>query len=171
MWPVFVFGTGRCGSTHLQRLISLSTCCWVWGEHDGFLGPLLESVDRCGTSLGLERNVFRTGLRSDDQLASDMYLGSERLSWLNRFDSEEFEGEVTSLFDRLFGSRLPNGWTEWGFKEILYGIDNNAPAILLKLFPSATTVFTFRDPKSTMRKHDQNVVTRAIRRVRVVSGT
>jgi hypothetical protein len=150
MWPIFVFGTGRCGSTHIQRLITLSTCCWIWGEHEGFLAPLLESVRRYETSQGLDRNVFRGGPRSDDQLISDMSLGSERLSWLNRLDKGGFQPAVAALVDRMFRSRVPAGWTEWGFKEILYGLDNSAPETLLRLFPTATAVFTFRDPKSTI---------------------
>jgi Sulfotransferase family len=151
MWPVFVFGTGRCGSTHIQRLITLSTCCWIWGEHDGFLAPLLESVSRYEASQVLEQTVFHANPRSDDQLIADVALGSERLSWLNRLDRIEFRTEVASLVDRIFRSRLPQGWAQWGFKEILYGLDNDAPAALLRLFPTATAVFTFRDPKSTIK--------------------
>jgi hypothetical protein len=150
MWPVFVFGTGRCGSTHIQRLITLSTCCWIWGEHDGFLEPLLRSVRQYETSKVLERAVFHESPRSDDHLISDMALGSERLSWLNRLDKAEFRTRVASLVDRMFGSPVPDGWTQWGFKEILYGLDNDAPATLLNLFPNATAVFTFRDPKNTI---------------------
>jgi len=150
MWPVFIFGTGRCGSTHIQRLITLSTSCWVWGEHEGFLAPLLESVKRCDTGQELERNVFRIGPRSDDQVISDMSLGSERLSWLNRFDRTEFQTGVASLIDRTFRSPLPQGWAEWGFKEIRYGCGNDAPATLLNLFPEATAVFTFRQPRPTI---------------------
>jgi hypothetical protein len=150
MWPIFVFGTGRCGSTHVQRLITLSTCCWVWGEHEGFLAPLLESVRKCETGSALDRNVFRAGWRSDDQLISDMSVGSEPLSWLNRFDKKEFRTEVASLVDRIFRSPVPQGWTQWGFKEIRYGLDNNAPDALLSLFPTATAIFTFREPKATI---------------------
>jgi hypothetical protein len=150
MWPIFVFGTGRCGSTHIQRLITLSTCCWIWGEHEGFLAPLLQSVRRYETGPALDRNVFSVGWRSDDQIIADMSLGSLSLSWLNRLEKEEFRIEVASLVDRMFRSRVPKGWTQWGFKEILYGLDNSAPAMLLSLFPDATAVFTFREPKSTI---------------------
>jgi Sulfotransferase family len=150
MWPIFVFGTGRCGSTHIQRLITLSTCCWVWGEHEGFLAPLLESVRRCETGSALDRNVFRAGWRSDGQLISDMTMGSDQLAWLNRFDKEEFRVEVASLVDRMFRFPVPEGWTQWGFKEIRYGLDNNAPVALLTLFPTATAIFTFREPKATI---------------------
>ena len=149
MWPVFVFGTGRCGSTYLQRLITVSTCCWIWGEHDGFLRPLLKSLTLFETSQTLKRAVFDAGPRGDDQLISEMTHGSEGLAWLNRFEQAGFRTELASLVDRMFRT-VPVGWTCWGFKEIRYGLDNNAPAILLDLFPTSTAVFTFREPKSTI---------------------
>jgi len=150
MWPVFIFGTGRCGSTHIQRLITLSTYCWIWGEHEGFLQPLLESVGRFGQSERLERIVFDSSARNDEQLILEMVSGSERLSWLNRLDKDEFRAEIVGLIDRLFRFGMPKGWTQWGFKEIRYGLDNNAPAALLDLFPSATAIFTFREPRRTI---------------------
>jgi hypothetical protein len=150
MWPVLIFGTGRCGSTHLQRLISLSTTCWIWGEHGGFLEPLLESVNRYENSQGLVRFVFDRAPRDDDRLVADMTAGSEMLSWVNELDKDSFRTEVRSLVDRMFRSRIPAGWTEWGFKEIRYGLNNNVPSMLLSLFPAATAIFTFRHPKTTI---------------------
>jgi hypothetical protein len=150
MWPVFVFGTGRCGSTHIQRLITLSTCCWIWGEHGGFLEPLLASVSRYENSQGLEKFVFGRVARNKDQLIADMTAGSEMLSWVNELDRYGYRTGVKSLVDRMFQSRLPEGWTEWGFKEIRYGLNNEAPSMLLNLFDDATAAFTFRDPKSTI---------------------
>ena len=151
MWPVFVFGTGRCGSTHIQRLITLSTCCWIWGEHDGFLEPVLASLSRYGNSKLLERTAFRFVDDRDDQLISDMTVGSERLSWLNRLNRDQLRTEVALLVDRMFRSDLPSGWAQWGFKEIRYGLGNQAPAALLSLFPSATAIFTFREPSRTIQ--------------------
>jgi hypothetical protein len=150
MWPVFVFGTGRCGSTHIQRLITLSTSCWIWGEHNGFLQPLLDSISLYENSQILDRTAFNVDPPSDDQLIGDMAAGSERLSWLNRFDKDEFRTEIAALVDRMFRPGVPNGWTHWGFKEIRYGLDNDAPATLLSLFPTATAVFTFREPRNTI---------------------
>jgi Sulfotransferase family len=150
MWPVFIFGTGRCGSTHIQRLITLGTDCWVWGEHEGFLAPLLASVRNLETSKALERNVFSCGAQTDDDMIFEVLSGSSRLSWINRLDKAAFRAAASFLIETTFRSQIPKGWTEWGFKEILYGLNNNAPAILLELFPSATSVFTFRQPKSTI---------------------
>jgi Sulfotransferase family len=148
--PIFIFGTGRCGSTHLQRLVTLSTRCWIWGEHEGFLEPLLASVDRYETGQRLKRFVFSRAARDEGQLIAEMTTGSDMLSWLNLLDQDEFRAEVVSLIDRMFRSRIPAGWTDWGFKEIRYGLDNNSPEILLNFFPGATGVFTFREPRSTI---------------------
>ena len=150
MSPIFVFGTGRCGSTHLQRLITLSTRCWIWGEHEGFLEPLLASVGRYETGQRLKRFVFSRALRDEGQLIAEMTAGSNMLSWLNLLDQDQFRAEVVSLIDRMFRSRIPEGWTDWGFKEIRYGLDNNSPEILLSFFPSAKGAFTFREPRSTI---------------------
>ncbi len=150
MAPVFIFGTGRCGSTHLQRLISLSTDRWVWGEHGGFLEPLLDAVRCYETSRQLEQFVFCHSPRSEDRLVADMAAGCEMLSWLNQLKRDELRAEVAALVDRIFRSRLPAGWIEWGFKEIRYGLDNDTPALLLSLFPDATAAFTFRNPRATI---------------------
>lgn len=37
--PIFLLGTGRCGSTFLQRSLSSLESIWIWGEHDGLLIP------------------------------------------------------------------------------------------------------------------------------------
>jgi hypothetical protein len=150
MSPVFVFGTGRCGSTHLQRLVTLSTRCWIWGEHEGFLEPLLEAVNKYETGHRLNRFVFSRTSRDEGGLVAAMTSGSEMLSWLNLLNKDELRAEVISLIDRMFRSHIPEGWTDWGFKEIRYGLDNHSPEILLNIFPESRGVFTFREPRSTI---------------------
>ena len=151
MGPIFIFGTGRCGSTHLQRLISLNTEVWIWGEHNGFLAPMLNSMSRFEDSVQLRRQVFDASPAPDDvALVACMTDGSPLLPWLNRFDRTTVRDELRAMIDRLFRAPLPQGWSQWGFKEILYGLHNEAPALLLQLFPSSTAAFTFRHPKATI---------------------
>jgi hypothetical protein len=150
MSKIFVFGTGRCGSTHLQRLITLSTRCWIWGEHEGFLEPLLSAVCRYESSPRLKRFVFERPFRDEAQLIADMTAGSQMLSWLNLLDERDCRKEITSVIDRMFRSRVPEGWRDWGFKEIRYGLDNNVPKMLLDLFSDALGIFSFREPKTTI---------------------
>jgi hypothetical protein len=111
---------------------------------------LLESVNRYETSQRLQRFVFGRARRAEGQLIAEMATGSDMLSWLNMLDKDQFRAEVVALIDRMFRSRIPEGWADWGFKEIRYGLDNNSPEILLSLFTEATGVFTFREPKSTI---------------------
>ncbi len=51
---------------------------------------------------------------------------------------------------------------ERGFKEILYGLNNESPALLLDLFASSPAAFTFRHPKQTIesmiRSWDTNIL-------------
>jgi hypothetical protein len=114
------------------------------------LEPLLASVTRYETGQRLKRFVFDRASRDAGQLIAEMTAGSNMLSWLNLLDKDEFRAEVVSLIDRMFRSRIPEGWTDWGFKEIRYGLDNNAPEILLSLFPNSKGIFTFRDPRTTI---------------------
>jgi hypothetical protein len=99
----------------------------------------------------LKKDVFpRSPTTTDDQLVRDMVDGAPSLAWLNRLRADTLRKETRFLIDRLFRSELPDGWTEWGFKEILYGLNNSVPEILLELFPASPAAFTFRDPRETI---------------------
>jgi Sulfotransferase family len=149
MSPVFIFGTGRCGSTHLQRLISMRTRHWIWGEHDGALEPLLTSMRYYEHSAKLEEFVFSEDFGEDDKLIEKMASGSQQLSWANRLNRNTFRSEIIRMIDEVFGSRLPQGWSAWGFKEIRYGHSDDVPRLLMELFPSSRAIFSFRDPAGT----------------------
>jgi hypothetical protein len=93
--------------------------------------------------------IFRT-VRDDGELQKIMHNGDAELSWLNKISATSVRSEVQIMIDRLFRSNVPRGWSEWGFKEILYGFDNNAPAVLLDLFPHSRGAFVFRRPFETI---------------------
>ena len=152
MGPVFLFGTGRCGSTHLQRLITVNTEVWIWGEHDGFLGPLLTGLIAYENSVLLRRFVFDARISEDDAQLIDLVRreGGE-LSWLNRLRPSDLRIELRRLIERLFSRGVPQGYTAWGFKEIRYGRRNKIPAYLLDIFPECSAAFTFREPSATFR--------------------
>jgi hypothetical protein len=150
--PVFLFGTGRCGSTHLQRLITVNTEVWIWGEHDGFLGPLLTGLIAYENSVLLRRYVFDARISEDDaQLIDLVRREGGNLPWLNRLRPNDLRIELRRLIERLFSRGLPQGYTAWGFKEIRYGRRNKIPAYLLDIFPECSAAFTFREPSATFR--------------------
>lgn len=151
MGPVFLFGTGRCGSTHLQRLVSLNTEVWVWGEHDGFLNPLMRGLKGYESSAAMKRAVFDTPLpESDTALVERVRSEAMILSWLNRIGRTTLRDEMRLLIERMFSRGVPRGWTGWGFKEILYGGPDDVPALLLEMFPDCRAAFSFRDPAATV---------------------
>ena len=41
--PILLLGSGRCGSTLLQRVLNSSPEITVWGEHAGFLTSIAQS--------------------------------------------------------------------------------------------------------------------------------
>jgi hypothetical protein len=147
MGPVFVFGSGRCGTTHLQRLISLNSEVWVWGEHDGFLEPLLSGLLAYEDSANLKR-VFDRELPQDAQLVE--LVRRQGRAWLNRLHRGDLRSELRELMHRMFSRGVPQGWTGWGFKEPRYRGPNNMPAQLLDLFPECSAAVTFREPAATL---------------------
>jgi hypothetical protein len=148
MGPVFLFGTGRCGSTHLQRLVSLNTEVWVWGEHDGFLNHLMRGLKAYEGSAALQRAVFDTPQpHADSALVERVRAEAAALSWLNRITLRD---ELRGLIERMFSRGVPRGWVGWGFKEILYGGPEDTPALLLEMFPASRAAFSFREPAATI---------------------
>jgi len=41
--PIFLLGTGRSGTTLLQRIINSAEDVIIWGEHGGFLSQVSEA--------------------------------------------------------------------------------------------------------------------------------
>lgn len=151
MGPVFLFGTGRCGSTHLQRLVTLNTETWVWGEHDGFLNPLLRALKFYETSANLNRFVFDAPAPADDPaLVGQMRGETAMLSWLNRIGASTLRTGLRDAIAAMFSAGVPQGWRGWGFKEVRYAGSDDVPAILLDMFPDATAAFCFREPHATI---------------------
>jgi hypothetical protein len=149
--PVFLFGTGRCGSTHLQRLVTLNTEVWVWGEHDGFLNPMLRGLAAYEGSPALKRAVFDAPLPEDDAaLVERMRSETAILSWLNRINRDSLRNALREMIEKMFSAGVPRGWSGWGFKEILYGGPDDVPGLLLDMFPECRAAFSFREPAATM---------------------
>ena len=133
-------------------MITMHSSTWVWGEHQGILAPLIGSVRRFEKSEVLVRNkAIRKGeIATDEWLINQVATRGPSLSWLNRLHRGTLRSEVAELLVRMFGRTVPAGWANWGFKEILYGLSNDVPDILLDIFPDAVPLFCFREPKATL---------------------
>jgi len=151
MKPVYIFGTGRCGTTHLQRLITLNTDVWIWGEHDGFLEFFFKGLELYEDGEGLRTAVFDEPFpEKDEDLARLVQTEGRELSWLNRLRRDELRDDLRDLIRGLFARRIPEGWSRWGFKEPRYRSSNKVPRFLIDMFPECSAACIFREPAATL---------------------
>ncbi|MEX0670595.1 MAG: sulfotransferase, partial [Pirellulales bacterium] len=145
--PLFLLGTGRCGSTFWQTLLCRTADIWIWGEHGGMLRPFANSRRLLRDCEAFGMHAGRPVTTADiDQPTAESSPG---LAWANGFDAAAFDDHLRGFIAGLMQPGLPPGKTRWGFKEIQYGDRDKMPELLLELFPGGTVVHTLRHPRST----------------------
>lgn len=150
--PIFLLGSGRCGSTNLQRLLCSRKGVWIWGEHDGMLVHLANMLRLVEPGSALSRWHFDAPDADKAVLAAADWGGGDatRLAWMNGFDREALFAAIKGLVYQMFTRSLPPGKYRWGFKEIRYGPDSRVPELLLEMFPGATIIITARQARPTV---------------------
>jgi len=146
--PIFLLGTGRCGSTYWQKMLCNTDDIWIWGEHDGLLLSFSHFVrvirpDSLLTKLSLTRQTITD--------TTDIGEGDATLfAWNNGFSEELLLELAREFITRLFKANMPSKKRRWGFKEIRYGMQDDLPELLLTLFPAGKVVVTVRSPIETI---------------------
>lgn len=146
--PVFLLGTGRCGSTFWQTLLSRSADIWIWGEHAGMMRPLGDVRWLLQHCPAFQMHAGRPVTPADFETPTTDE--APRLAWANGFDAVVVDDALRHLIVGLMTRGLPAGKRRWGFKEIQYGDADHTLEMLLALFPGATIVHTLRAPKPTL---------------------
>lgn len=146
--PLFLLGTGRCGSTFWQTLLCRTADVWIWGEHAGMLRPLANVRRLLRGCEAFRMHAGRPVTPADFE--SPTTDESPRLAWANGFDAAVVDDALRDLVVGLMTRGLPAGKRRWGFKEIQYGDADHTPEFLLDLFPGATIVHTLRAPRPTL---------------------
>jgi hypothetical protein len=149
--PVFLLGTGRCGSTSVQREFCLNSNLWLWGEHDGVLRGLHDWAQR----VRINRNVVDFCFKHDCRPVEEIVTASHRdadndIAWLNRFRGDALDDIWRDSIRRLFAANVPADKTRWGFKEIRYGPEDRVAEALLAAFPRSLIVHLVRSPIATI---------------------
>jgi hypothetical protein len=144
--PTFVIGTGRCGSTFVQSLISDNSDIWMWGEHDGVLNGIFRWGDSIRNSVPLRQFSFRHQQIPPLERA---HLDPTVAAWSVPFASDDIIDIERDIVTRLFASQLPEGYARWGFKEIRYGPESDFVRRMSQLFPDCRIVYLVRDPLRT----------------------
>lgn len=157
--PIFILGSGRCGSTFFQTMLCSVDDIWIWGEHDGMLAQLLGWGERTRKSQPLNR--FSFPFVGQDPW-SVMRGNGTHAAWLGGFNADDVITAQRLVLEHLFCNRLPAGKRRWGFKEIRYGGDSMVPGRLLSLYPAARIIHVVRDPirtvESSLRAWHRNLV-------------
>lgn len=149
--PIFVVGTGRCGSTYVQTALSRTQDIWVWGEHAGLLRGLLRWAQDTRADPNLNRFVYPFAAQDPEaRLHGRAFLPDWDLSWLNSLGIEDVAHVEREAVLSLFAHKLPAGKRRWGFKEIRYTADDGVLERLMELFPRARVVHLLRHPEDTV---------------------
>jgi hypothetical protein len=145
--PIFLLGTGRCGSTYWQQMLCQTEDIWIWGEHEGILSNFSGIIDAMDSGSQLSKWCLNN---KTIQSVDDIGDGDATLfAWNNGFDREILTNHIRDFISGLFKANLPVGKVRWGFKEIRYGPNSRIPELLLKLFPAGKIIVTCRAVRET----------------------
>ena len=149
--PVFLLGTGRCGSTSIQKEFCLNTGIWLWGEHDGVLRGLKDWAERVKGN----RNIVDFCFKNDERALETIVRNADRngdndIAWLNRFRTGAFDEILRRAVLIMCAENVPPDKARWGFKEIRYGPEDRVAESLLAVFPGSSIVHLVRTPIATI---------------------
>lgn len=145
-FPIFLFGSGRCGSTLLQRILNTHKEIVMWGEHEGFLAPLAKSFFLLRESRNMQEYVY-----GDKRVAPEVVLDGLAdknldICWVNHFIKKDVIEAYRQLLVKLIAGPVDRNKVHWGFKEIRYRRGDSVHKMLALLFPKARYIFLFRNP-------------------------
>ena len=147
-FPIFILGTGRCGSTLLQKILNSVDNVVIYGEHGGFLKYVAKAYFLNLEDKMIEKYIMSENVAGKDPISvfetlKDPQLWSAWTNWYNRHTvKDNFRGFIESFFNPL----SLKGKVHWGFKEIRYGLDDRVPEMLADLYPKGRFVFIVRHP-------------------------
>ncbi len=146
--PIFVLGTGRSGTTLLQRIINSAENVVIWGEHGGFLSPVAEAYFLNLEDKTILHNIPKRNSPFDTPQAKVQKLKNSKLwpAWCNWYSQKEARDIFRSLIENFFNPPNLDQNLSWGFKEIKYGRGCRTLEMLADLYTDAKFVLIIRDP-------------------------
>lgn len=146
-FPIFILGSGRCGTTLLQRLLNSYDNVAIAGEHRGYLQYLAEAYYTAHFRIGKKN-------RPPDEvldIAIDTLKNHTKWSaWTNWIHADSVTESYRNFLPELLAPKRVRENYHWGFKEIRYGLDNSVINLLLEIFPDSRFVIIIRHPTDTI---------------------
>ena len=148
--PIFLLGSGRCGSTLVQRALNAHPEVVMYGEHEGFLGPLSNAYHKLTQTRDIQRFVYGEDAIPASALHGELSVPDADICWVNSFTAEDVYTQFRQLVLSLLASDLDLEEVHWGFKEIRYYKPQHVIWFLQEMFPEARYIFLFRNPADTI---------------------
>lgn len=148
--PLFVLGSGRSGTTLLQRILNSHKEICVWGEHDGFLVHIAYAYYKFFDKR-FYNNVIAPNRRGVDINAhvDKIKNPSHWPAWENWLTEDDVRKHFRNFLESFFNPAGVDA-SFCGFKEISYGAQDRVLDLLKDIFPDAKFIFIVRNPRDTI---------------------
>ena len=147
-FPIFLLGTGRCGSTLLQKILNSVENVMIYGEHGGFLKQIAAAYFLNLEDKMIEKYIMSQNASGNDPSSVFEILKNPQLwsAWTNWYNRHSVKGNFRDFIESFFNPVSLKQKVHWGFKEIRYGLDDRVPEMLADLYPNGRFVFIVRHP-------------------------
>ena len=147
-FPIFILGTGRCGSTLLQKIINSVDDAMIYGEHGGFLKEIAKAYFINLENEKIQKYIMAKNISAKDPASVLEILKNPRLwsAWTNWYNKEAIRDNFRSFIESFFNPGSLKHKMYWGFKEIRYGPGDRVMEMLSDLYPEARFIFIIRHP-------------------------
>ena len=116
-FPIFLLGSGRSGTTLLQKILNSADDVMIWGEHGGFLKKVANAYFHHTESAKVAGQIF-----DKNAVAKDPNLDFNRFgptvvgySWMNWYGRREVAANFAGLIESFFHTP-GNGKATLGFQ-------------------------------------------------------
>lgn len=147
-FPIFLLGTGRCGSTLLQKILNSVDNVMIYGEHGGFLRQIAEAYFLNLEDKKIEKYIMSQNVAGEDSTFVFKRLKDPQLwsAWMNWYNRETVKKNFRDFTESFFNPIALGRKVHWGFKEIRYGLNDRVLEMLSDLYPKGRFIFMVRNP-------------------------
>jgi len=144
--PLFLLGTGRSGTTLIQRFINAHSDAIIWGEHIGFLESMADAYFLLKEHPSMHEYAYKNRA-SEEELDLYAFYKNPQLwqAWMNWFKPEDVDCFFRQFLEDMLCPKSVGTFQVWGFKEIRYGENTKVIDFLQALYPKAVFLCVVRE--------------------------